>query len=276
MYASGYNLTISGAESLCTVLSESTSLKGLFLLNIELNSSEAALICKGLSNNHGLETFGFRSLREDCSILLLGLEKHITIKNLKIDECGQIGEGARSLCTLLSRNQSLMKLSLVNIHLSSDEAMLISQGLKNNQTLETVCFHKVNGDPSALLKGLSHHKTLSHLIVMSIPDSVECSLDIMNTAKVLSHLILYNCNLTSTEFQDIISGAAANNLKEIAIWDEPLLCKYKTEQFFQDVVTSRNIKITLGCHDSEVVPLQNYLSSLSNADRVVIMNQFEC
>ena len=47
----------------------------------------------------------------------------------------------------------------------------------------------------------------------------------MNTAKVLSHVILYNCKLTSTKSQDIISGAAANNLKEVAILDGPLLDK---------------------------------------------------
>ena len=97
-------LTISGSASLCTVLSESTSLKGLFLSDIELNSSEATSICKGLSSNRGLETFEFRSLKGDCSVLLSGLEHQMTIKNLKIDACGQIGEGARSLCTLLSRS----------------------------------------------------------------------------------------------------------------------------------------------------------------------------
>ena len=278
--ASEYNLTISGAESLCTVLSESTSLKGLFMKFIELNSSEAALICNGLSNNHGLETFEFRSQQGDCSILLSGLEKHMTIKNLKID-VHQIGEGARSLCKLLSRNQSLMKLSLVNIHLSSDEAMLISQGLRNNQTLETLFFHMVNGDPSTLLKGLSHHKTLSLLILMNIPHTVEYLLDVMNTAKVLSHVILYDCDLTSTEFQDIISGAAANNLKEIGICDGPLL-KYsflhETKDFFQDVMTSRNIKITLGCYydRDDRDDREKYLSSLSCADRVVFMDPSKC
>ena len=276
--ARGYNLTISGAESLCTVLSESTSLKGLFLSGIELNSSEATLICKGLSNNDGLKKFEFRFLKGDCQcILLSGLEQHMTIENLKIDVY-QIGEWARSLCTLLSRNQSLMKLSLVNIHLSSDEAMLISQGLRNNQILETVCFHNVK---STLLKGLSHHKTLSRLILAYIPHTVEYLLDIMNTAKVLSHVILQGCDLTSTEFQDIISGAAANNLKEIAIWDKPLLDKsfiFKTEQFLQDVVTRKNIKITLGCYYDR----ETYLSSLSSlfslscADRVVIMDKSKC
>ena len=277
--AGEYNLTTSGAESLCTVLSESTSLKRLFIKVIELNSSEATLICKGLSNNHGLETLEFISKQGDCSILLSGLENHMTIKNLKIGACGQIGEGARSLCTLLTESWSLMKLSLFNFHVNSDETMVISNGLRNNQTLETVCFHNVNGDPSAFLKGLSHHKTLSQLVVISIPHSVEYLLDVMNTAKVLSHVILYNCYLTSTEFQDIISGAAANNLKEIAIWDGPLLNKsfiYETKDFFQDVVTSRNIKITLGCSYSEVVPLRNFFSSLSCADRVVFMDKYDC
>ena len=272
--ASEDNLTISGAESLCTVLSESTSLKGLFLKDIELNSSEAALICKGLKNNHGLETFELRSQPGYCSILLLGLEKHVTIENLKID-VNQIGEGAKSLCTLLTQSRSLMKLSLVHICLNSDEAILILQGLRNNQTLKTVCFHTVNGDPSTLLKGLSHHKTLSQLIVINIPNTVEYLLNVMNTAKVLSHVILYDCNLTSTEFQDIISGAAANNLKEIAIHDEPLFensffCE--TKDFIQEIVTSRSIKITLGCwYDRE-----KYLSSLSCADRVVFMDPFDC
>ena len=270
---SKYNLTISGAEALCTVLSESTSLKGLFLKDIELNSSEATLICKGLSNNCGLETFEFRSPRGDCSILLLELEKHMTIKNLKIDSCHHIGEGARSLYTLLSRNQSLMKLFLVNIYLSSDEAMLISEGLKNNLTLETVCFHYVKGDLSTLLKGLLNHKTLILLIVINIFHPVEYLLDVMNSAKVLSHVILYDCGLTSTEFQDIISGAVANNLKEIAICDGQLFKHYYlSKDFIQDAVTSRNIKITLGCkHDRE-----KYFSSLSCADRVVIIDQFEC
>ena len=352
-----YNLTISGAESLCTVLSESTSLKGLFLSSNELNSSEAKSICKGLSNNYGLETFEFRSLKGDCSNLLLGLEKHMSIKNLKIDARGQIGEGAKSLCTLLSRSQSLMKLSLVNIHLNSDElvlisnglgknqvletvefknlkgdcsalvsglenhmtimnltidacgqigegarsllsisqslmklslvnihlnsdeAMLISNGLGKNQTLETVCFYNVKGDLSASLKGLSHHKTLSRLILMYIPHTVEYLLDVMNTAKVLSHVILYDCDPTSTEFQDIISGAAANNLKEIAIWDWRLSNKSfidETEEFFQDVLTCKNIKITLGCYYNEVVSLQNYFSTFSCADRVVIVDVSQC
>ena len=271
---SRYNLTISGAESLCTVLSESTSLKGLFLKVIELNLSEATLICKGLSNNHGLETFELRSEQGDCSILLSALEKHMTIKNLQIGVF-KIGEGARSLCTLLSRNQSLMKLSLVNIHLSSDEVMLISNGLGNNQTLETVCFNNVKGDPSILLKGLSHDKTLSQLIVMKIPHSVEYLLVVIDNAKVLSHVILYDCELTSTEFQDIISGAAANNLKEIAICDRTLLENsffYETKDFFQDVMTSRNIKITLGSYFFD----REYFSSLSCADRVVIMDPFQC
>ena len=273
--AIGYNSTISGAESLCTVLSESTSLKGLFLSDIEVNSSEATLLRKGLSNNHGIETVEFRSQQGDCSILLSGLEKHMTIKNLKIDTCHQIREWARSLCTLLSRNQSLMKLSLVNIHLSSDEAMLISQGLRNNLTLETLYFHSVNGDPSTLLKGLSHHKTLSLLVLKKIPHTVEYLLDVMNTAKVLSHVILFDCDLTSTEFRDIISGAAANNVKEIAICDGPLLKNsflYETKDFFQDVVTSKNIKITLGCFHYR----EKYISSLSCADRVVIMDPLEC
>ena len=351
--ANRYNLTTSGAESLCTVLSESTSLKGLFLKVIELNSSEATLICKGLSNNHGLETFEFRSQQRDCSILLSGLDKHMTIKNLRIDayqigegakslytllihsrslmklslvnihlnsdeamlisnglrnnqtletfefrslkgdccvllsglekhmtiknltiDAYQIGEVMKSLCTLLTQSRSLMKISLVNIHLNSDEAMLISNGLRNNQTLETVCFHQVKGNLSTLLKGLSHHKTLSLLILVNI-HSVEYLLDVMNTAKVLSHVILYYCELTSTEFQDIISGAAANNLKEIAVCDGPLFEKPLndvTEQFFQDVVTNGNIKITLGCYYRS----EKYLSNLSFADRVVIMDLSQC
>ena len=277
--ASEYNLTMSGAKSLCTVLSESTSLKGLFLNVIELNLCEAALICKGLCNNPGLETLEFRSQQGDCSILLLGLVKHKTIKNLKIGVY-QIGEWARSLCTLLSRNQSLMKLSLVHSRLNRHEAVLISQGLRNNQTLETVCFEVVNGDLFTLLKGLSHHKTLSRLFVIEISFlSVKYLLDIMNTAKVLSHVILYNCRLTSTQFQDIISGAAANNLMEIAICDEPLLKEsfiYETKEFLKDIVTSKNIRITLGCCSSEVIPLQNYFSSLSCADRVVIKDTSKC
>ena len=100
----------------------------------------------------------------------------------------------------------------------------------------------------------------------------------MNTAKVLSHVILYDCNLTSTDFQDIISRAAANNLKEIAICDGLLLNKsfiYETKEFFQDVVTSRNIKITLGCYCSEVA-FWNYFSNLSCAERVVITDTAEC
>ena len=86
---------------------------------------------------------------------------------------------------------------------------------------------------------------------MKIPHSVEYLLDVIDNAKVLSHVILYDCELTSTEFQDIISGAAANNLKEIAICDRTLLENsffYETKDFFQDVVTSRNIKITLGSY----------------------------
>ena len=118
------------------------------------------------------------------------------------------------------------------------------------------------------LKGLSHHKTLSLLIVIYIPHSVEYLLDVMNTAKALSHVILYDCNLTSTEFQDIISGAAANNLKEIAICDG-------WKDFFQVVVTSINIKITLGCYFDRD-DREKYFSSLSCADRVVIMDPSEC
>ena len=265
-----------GARSLCTLLSSSQSLMKLSLVNIILNSDEAVLISNGLGNNQTLETLEFKNLKGDCSVLLSGLENHKTIKNLIIDACGQIGEGANSLCTLLTQSSSLMKLFLFRINMNSDEAMSISNGLGNNQTLETVCFQSLK-DPSTLLKGLSHHKTLSRLIVMHIPHTVEYLLDVMNTAKVLRHVILYDCNLTSIEFQKIISGAAANNLKEIAIWDGPLLdmsSNYKTEQFFQDVVTNRNIKITLGCYYTDGV--RNYVSSLSCADRVVIMDPSEC
>ena len=92
---------------------------------------------------------------------------------------------------------------------------------------------------------------------------------------MLSHVILYDCNLTSTEFQDIISGAADNNLKEIGICDGPLFENsflHETEEFIQEVVTNGNIKITLGCwYDRE-----KYFPSLSCADRVVIMDPSNC
>ena len=125
----------------------------LSLVNIHLNSDEAMLISNGLRNNQTLETFEFRSLKGDCCVLLSGLEKHMTIKNLTIDAY-QIGEVMKSLCTLLTQSRSLMKISLVNIHLNSDEqeAMLISNGLRNNQTLETVCFHQVKGNLSTLFE----------------------------------------------------------------------------------------------------------------------------
>ena len=272
------NLTMNACgqigEGVCTLLTQSSSLMKLSLVNIHLNSDEATLISNGLGNNQTLETVEFRNLIGDCSVLLSGLKNHKTIKNLTMNACGQIGEG---VCTLLTQSSSLIKLSLVNIHLSSDEAMLISQGLRNNQRLETVCFDDVKGDLSTLLKGLSHHKTLSHLILLFIPHTFEYLLDIINTAEVLSYVILYRCALTSTEFQDIISGAAANNLKEIAICDLKLLDKsslYKNK-FFQDVVTSRNIKITLGSILDEG-DSRKYFSSLSCADKVVFMGAPDC
>ena len=200
--ASKYILTISGAESLCTVLSESTSLKGLFLSDIELNSSEATSICKGLSSNRGLETLEFRSLKGDCSVLLSGLEQQMTIKNLKIDACGQIGEGARSLCTLLSRSPSLMKLSLVNIILNSDEAMLISNGLRNNHTLETLEFRSLKGDFSVLLSGLKNHMTIKNLTIDAcgqIGKGARSLCTLLSSSQSLMKLSLVNIILNSDE-----------------------------------------------------------------------------
>ena len=164
--ASKCNLTISGAESLCTVLSESTSLKELFLSDIKLNSIEATLICKGFSNNCGLETVEFSSLKGDCSVLLSGLEDLITIKNLKIDACDQIGKGAKSLCTLLTESRSLINLSLFNIHVNSDVAILLSKGLRNNQLLKTLEFKDLKGDCSVLLSGLEKHMTIKNLTIV--------------------------------------------------------------------------------------------------------------
>ena len=263
-----------GARSLCTLLTCSQSLMKLSLVSIRLNSDEALLISNGLRNNQTLETVELEYLYGEYSVLLSGLKNHMTIKNLKITGDGQIGLRARSL---LYNSQSLMKLSLVHMRLNSDEAMLISNGLRNNQTLETVCFEFVEGDPNTLFKGLSHHKTLSRIIVMHISRTVKYLLDVMNTAKLLSHVILNNCHLTSTELQDILSGAAANNLKEIAICDgqyDSII--YETKEFFQDLVTSRNIKITLGCYYRDVVPVRDHFSSLSCADRVVIKDTYEC
>ena len=211
------------------------------------------------------------TILQQCVLLKSSLENF----SINASEHNLTNSGAESLCTVLSESTSLKRLFLSNIELNCSEATLICKGLRSNQELKTVCFRIVKGDPSTLLKGLSHHKTLSLLIVMEIPHSVEYLLDVINNAKVLSHVILCDCYLTSTEFQDIVSGAAANNLKEIGICDGPLFENsflHETKEFIQEVVTNGNIKITLGCwYDRE-----KYYPSFSCADRVVIMDPFKC
>ena len=211
------------------------------------------------------------TILQQCVLLKSSLENF----SINASEHNLTNSGAESLCTVLSESTSLKRLFLSSIELNCSEATLICKGLRSNQELKTVCFRIVKGDPSTLLKGLSHHKTLSLLIVMEIPHSVKYLLAVINNAKVLSHVILYDCYLTSTEFQDIVSGAAANNLKEIGICDGPLFENsflHETKQFIQEVVTNGNIKFTLGCwYDRE-----KYYPSFSCADRVVIMDPHEC
>ena len=267
-------------ENIMMNVEGSKALKHFLIVNINLTSLtlEGNLhhfncppneFFEGIQQSKSLETL---SLSNSESLGLEIISTNSTLTSLTLHDLAMDREGAMVLKQVLTENTTLREIKLFKCIKSMEVAKIVAEGLQYNTGVTKLTLGGIQGDgvTETLIKGLSYNSSVQLLILWDNVTDYLVLNDLLRLNRTINYMTIYqDIDLETAKY--IADSLVNNNLEELKIFDKEGRMGEDGTEVLADAVMKNNIKLVLSDRYQEYLSLYSY-----PVDRVMYKSEDEC